>query len=132
MTTLIKISAIGLIAAISCLYLKKFSPDVAILIAIAAGILIIASVTDYLFGVLQYLKDFFRFSGADSSVLKLVLKVIFVAYAVEFVASSIKDLGENSLSEKVVLAGKIIVLSLSLPVIKSVLETIVSLIKVNL
>lgn len=129
MITLVKIAAVGLIGAIASLQIKKHSPDLAVLTAISAGIIILVFIADYLYGVVDYLKEFFSDTGTDASILKLIVKVIVVAYAVEFASSSVKDLGESSLSEKILLAGKIIILSFSLPVIKSVFDLIVSLIK---
>ena len=129
MITLVKIAAVGLIGAIASLQIKKHSPDLAVLTAISAGIIILVFIADYLYGVVDYLKEFFSDTGMDASILKLIVKVIVVAYAVEFASSSVKDLGESSLSEKILLAGKIIILSFSLPVIKSVFDLIVSLIK---
>ncbi len=129
MITLVKIAAVGLIGAIASLQIKKHSSDLAVLTAISAGIIILVFIADYLYGVVDYLKEFFSDTGTDASILKLIIKVIVVAYAVEFASSSVKDLGESSLSEKILLAGKIIILSFSLPVIKSVFDLIVSLIK---
>ena len=129
MITLVKIAAVGLIGAIASLQIKKHSPDLAVLTAISAGIIILVFIADYLYGVVDYLKEFFSDTGTDASILKLIVKVIVVAYAVEFASSSVKDLGESSLSEKILLAGKIIILSFSLPFIKSVFDLIVSLIK---
>ena len=129
MITLVKIAAVGLIGAIASLQIKKHSPDLAVLTAISAGIIILVFIADYLYGVVDYLKEFFSDTGTDAGILKLIVKVIVVAYAVEFASSSVKDLGESSLSEKILLAGKIIILSFSLPVIKSVFDLIVSLIK---
>ena len=129
MITLVKIAAVGLIGAIASLQIKKHSPDLAVLTAISAGIIILVFIADYLYGVVDYLKEFFSDTETDASILKLIIKVIVVAYAVEFASSSVKDLGESSLSEKILLAGKIIILSFSLPVIKSVFDLIVSLIK---
>ena len=129
MITLVKIVAVGIIGAIASLQIKKYAPDLAVLTSVAAGIIILVFIADYLYGVVDYFKEFFSSGGGDAGILKLIVKVLVVAYAVEFASSSVKDLGETSLSEKILLGGKILILSFSLPVIKNILDLITSLIK---
>ena len=129
MITLVKIVAVGIIGAIASLQIKKYAPDLAVLTSVAAGIIILVFIADYLYGVIDYLKEFFSTGLGDSSIPKLIIKVLVVGYAVEFASSAVKDLGETSLSEKILLGGKIIILSMALPVIKNVFDLISSLIK---
>ena len=129
MITLVKIVAVGIIGAIASLQIKKDGPDLAVLTSVAAGIIILVFIADYLYGVIDYFKEFFSTGLGDSSIPKLIIKVLVVGYAVEFASSAVKDLGETSLSEKILLGGKIIILSMALPVIKNVFDLISSLIK---
>ena len=129
MITLVKIVAVGIIGAIASLQIKKYAPDLAVLTSVAAGIIILVFIADYLYGVIDYFKEFFSTGLGDSSIPKLIIKVLVVGYAVEFASSAVKDLGETSLCEKILLGGKIIILSMALPVIKNVFDLISSLIK---
>jgi len=128
--TILKIAAVAMLTAIVALYLKKYTPETAILASVAGGLLIIFLISDYLFGVIEYLRDFFVGAGMDSGVIKIVLKVTIIAYLIEFTAGMVRDLGETSLSEKVLLCGKIVILTLTIPVIKSVFDLISELVKI--
>ena len=54
----------------------------------------------------------------------LLFKVIAVGYITEFSASVIEDVGLSSLADKVTLAGKLIIVGVSLPVVVQLFEFI--------
>lgn len=125
---ILKIVAVALITAILTVYLKKNTPEIAMFVGIAGGILIIFLLSDYLFNVAEYLKSFFEKSGIESELIKIVVKIIAVAYLFEFASSAVKDLGENSLAEKVIISGKVIILTMSFPILNSLFNMIVEIV----
>ena len=125
---IIKIVIIALICAIMTLYLKKYAPDIAVLVSVAGGIMIIFLTVDQIFGLTEQLNEFFAASQVDSDLLKIIIKVTILAYIVEFAAGAVRDLGENSLAEKVLLSGKIAILALSFPIITSLIGLIAEVI----
>ena len=44
-----------------------------------------------------------------------------IGYLVEFTAGILKDFGQNSLADKLVFCGKVVILALAIPVLESVL-----------
>ena len=54
-------------------------------------------------------------------VLKVLLKIIGVGYITEFASGILNDLGGGTISDKVVLGGKIAIVILSLPIIQDLL-----------
>ena len=125
---ILKIVAVALITAILTVYLKKNTPEITMFVGIAGGILIIFLLSDYLFNVAEYLKSFFEKSGIESELIKIVVKIIAVAYLFEFASSAVKDLGENSLAEKVIISGKVIILTMSFPILNSLFNMIVEIV----
>ena len=63
----------------------------------------------------------------NSSIYGIIFKIIGVGYLVEFTASICSDTGNHSLSDKVLLGGKIIILVMALPIITSILEIVMDL-----
>lgn len=110
------------------IFIRKSHPELAILLSIAAGLLILLNVMGYMTEAFSFLKNLTELTAIDGVLFKLILKITVVAYIVEFAASFIKDLNENSLAEKVVLAGKIIILVMSLPIINSLVSLISELV----
>lgn len=127
---IIKISAIAFVTAVITIYLKKYSPETGIFASIAGGIIILFLIIDYLYGVVDKFELFFIDTGLQPEVIKILFKVILVAYLVEFTAGVVRDLGEQGLSDKVLLAGKIVVLVISLPIVKSLFALITEIISV--
>jgi len=125
---ILKIVAVAIVTAILTVYLKKNTPEIALFAGVAGGLLIIFLLSDYLFGVADYLKNFFDRSGIDSQLVKIVVKITAVAYLVEFAAGMVRDLGEISLSEKVLFSGKVVILTMSFPILNSLFEMIVSIV----
>ena len=60
----------------------------------------------------------------DSSLIKLMVKVIAIGYLVEFAAGVVEDFGAKSVADKLIFAGKVIIFSVSLPVLQTLLSLI--------
>ena len=63
-------------------------------------------------------------TGLDAAIVKTLLKMVGIGYLVEFSAGILNDFGQNSLADKLVFCGKILVLILAVPILESILELI--------
>ena len=63
-------------------------------------------------------------TGMENGLLKLLLKIVGVGYISEFGAGILNDFGGNSLADKVTLAGKVIIVTLSLPIVETLLKLV--------
>lgn len=124
---IIKIIGIGLISLIIIIILKQYRPEFAIYVSIMAGVLIILLVMDKLSGIINLLLDLSNKSGLNSEFLKILLKITGIAFLTEFAVSICKDSEENSIANKVDLGGKVIIISLSIPILSSLLETVIKI-----
>ena len=57
-----------------------------------------------------------------------LLKIVGVGYLIEFSASVCIDSGNSSIADKVVLAGKILIFSMSLPIINNLFNLVMEFI----
>lgn len=57
-----------------------------------------------------------------------ILKIIGIAYIVEFSAQITKDAGQGAIASKIELAGKIMILAMAIPILTVMIETIIKLI----
>jgi stage III sporulation protein AD len=115
---------LGIVAAILALVLKQHKPELSLFIAVAAGVIILLMVTGRLVAIVTVLDDMARRANLDQVHLSVVLKAIGIAYITEFGAQVCKDAGENSIASKIELGGKIIILSLTLPILVGLIEVI--------
>ena len=127
MDIIFKIIAIGLITCIATLIVRPVRSDFSIIIAIVGGLIIIFMIIEYLTGILSSISGIIKFTGLNSNLYSLLLKIIGVGYLIEFTASICADTGNTSLGDKVLLGGKIVILVMSLPIITNILEIIMGL-----
>lgn len=121
---IIKIAAIGVITAFCAIALRETKSEAAIAVVITGSILIFLSVVDYFTSAITAIKEIVDKAGIPPSVLSSVLKVIAIAYIADFAAGVVEDCGYKSVGDKIVLAGKIIILSLSIPIVVSLFNLI--------
>ena len=57
-----------------------------------------------------------------------ILKIIGIAYIAEFGAQITKDAGQGAIASKIELGGKILILSMAIPILTVIIETIIGLI----
>lgn len=127
MDSLYKIIGIALITCIATLIVKPVRPDFAIFISIVGGVIILFMLAGYLKDIFDVFNQIFNFTNINSSLYKIIFKIIGVGYLVEFTASLCSDTGNNSLGDKVLLGGKIIILVMALPIVTSILEIVMEL-----
>jgi len=122
-----KIAAFAVISAIIAVMLRQYRPEIALQISIAAGLLILLAVMEQITGVLSTVSEIAHEYGIDESGLTTIFKVIGISYLAQFAADTCRDSGESALAGKVELAAKILILTLALPIIKILLESVNSL-----
>ena len=124
---IIKIIGIGLISLIIIIILKQYRPEFTIYGAIIAGVLIIALSMDKLAGIINILTTLSNKTGINSEYLGILLKITGIAILTEFAVSICNDAGESAIATKIDLGGKIIIISISIPIIVALLELIVKI-----
>ena len=124
---IIKIVAIGLATVFASMIVKQTKPEIAVLINIAGGIILIIMTVDMLGGIVGSFFEIFKKTGIDSSLLMPIVKILGVGYLCEFGANICQDAGSNSIADKVLLCGKIVILMLAMPIIKGVLDVVMEL-----
>ena len=124
---IIKIIGIGLIALIIIVIIKQYRPEFAVFISIVAGILIITISLDKLVGIINILTTLSNKTNINSEYLGIILKITGIAILTEFAVSVCNDAGESAIATKIDLGGKIIIISISIPIIVALLELIIKI-----
>ena len=122
-----KIVAVGLVCAVIVVWLKSVGSEYALLAAIASSVLLLTMTLSYVIRFVGFFNRLSETTGVSSEVVVLVLKILGISYLIEFSSSLIEDFSLKSLSEKVVFAGKIVILTLSVPVMESVVSAVLEL-----
>ena len=124
---IIKIIGVGLVALIFIIVIKQYKPEFAIYISLIAGALILLLVMDKFAGIIELLKALASKASVNNEFLLILLKITGIAFLTEFAVSICKDSGETAIANKVDLGGKVIIMSMSIPIMSSLLETIIKI-----
>ena len=118
---IIKIIGVGLIALIIIIIVKQYRPEFTMYVSVAAGIIILLLVMDKLSAIINLLTNLANRTSINNEFIFLLIKITGIAILTEFASSVCKDSGETAIASKV---GKIIIIAMSIPIIASLLETI--------
>lgn len=124
---IIKIIGIALIALIIIILLKQYKPEFVLYVSLIAGALILFLVIDELTGIVKLIQSIAYKASINSQFLSILLKITGIAFLSEFAVSICKDSGEAAIASKVELGSKIIIISMSIPIISTLLEIILKI-----
>lgn len=124
---IVKIIGVGLVALIIIVILKQYRPEFAMYVSLSAGVIIFALIFTKLSGIIEILKNLSSKAAINSQFIALLIKITGIAILTEFAVSICKDTGETAIANKVDLGGKVIIMSMSIPIMCSLLETIVQI-----
>ena len=127
MEDIIKIIAVGLIAVIIVIIIKQYKPEFAIYVSIITGAIILYMIFGKLQGIINLLQNISSKVGVNSQFLSLLLKITGIAFLAEFAINICKDAGEGAIASKIEIGSKVIIVSMSIPIISSLLDVILKL-----
>ncbi len=127
MNEIIKIVGIGIIALIIVIVLKQYRPEFAIYVSILAGIAILLISIYRLEEVIELIQSISQKTAINNKFLSILLKITGIAVLSEFAVSICKDSGESAIASKIEIGSKIIIISMSIPIISSMLELMLNI-----
>lgn len=124
---IIKIIGVGLIALIIIIILKQYRPEFVIYVSIIAGVIILILIMDKVSAIIDLLTSLSNKTVINNEFLVLLIKITGIAFLTEFSVSICKDSGETAIANKIDIGGKVVIISMSIPIIASLLETIIKI-----
>ena len=124
MEEIIKIIGIGLVALVIVIILKQYRPEFAIYTSIIAGVLILVLTMEKITGIINLLKSISDKTYINKQFLGILLKITGIAIITEFAVSICSDAGEKAVASKIEIGSKVIIITMSIPIISSLLELI--------
>ncbi len=127
MEEIFKIIGISLLTTIAVLVVKPTKPEIALVLGVAGSVIVFFYIVDLLeevFGLFEYVM---QATNLDSDIFILLIKIIGVGYITEFSANICQDSGNSAMASKILLAGKLVIFVMAIPIITSLIELIVSI-----
>lgn len=128
MSDVMKLVGLAIISTILCMVIKKDRPEMAMFIGILTGIMILLSVTYKLNFIIDSINDLAHKANIPTMYISLIIKLIGIAYLMEFAIQICKDCGEGNIASKLEFGGKIIVMTMSFPILVSIIDMILNII----
>lgn len=127
---IVRICCVAIITAVCAMILKANKPEFVPMCLTAGGIILFVFGFDYLSVSIEFIRQFTEQTRIDSSVVRLVLKVVGVGYLIEITSGAVKDLGFESLADKLIMCGKFIIFVMSIPILQAMFNVITALINI--
>lgn len=124
---IVKIIGIGFLTLIVTLILKEYKKEYAIYSSLIGGAIILLYSMGILKTIVEFIKELSNDSKYNNFFITLLLKITGIAILTEYAVSICKDLGENSIANKIDFGSKIIIVSLSIPIISTTLDALTNL-----
>jgi stage III sporulation protein AD len=119
-----KIALLALVGMTLAVLVGGIRREISIWITIVSGTIIFF----FCIHKFEYVVDMFYeltdYIGIDEAYIKIILKMVGIAYLSDFTSSVCADAGQNAIAGQVDFFGKMSMIVVSLPVLQSLLETI--------
>lgn len=83
---------------------------------------------DKIYEIIQMIERVAMNANVNILYVETILKIIGIAYIAEFAIQITKDAGQGAIASKIELAGKIIILTMAIPILTLLIETIIQFI----
>lgn len=124
---IVRIIGIAFIALFIIMIIKQYRPEFSIYISIIAGILIFSIIIIKLGSVVELIKSLADKLGTNTQYFSLLIKITGIAYLAEFATNICKDSGESAIASKVELAGRIIIIAMSVPILGALVDVVINI-----
>lgn len=122
MDVIFKILGLAIVVTIAIIVVRQTKPELAVLVGVAGSVVLFFYILDMLnqvFGVFEYILDS---TSLDPELFVVLLKIVGIGYLTEFGANICSDSGNSAVASKILLAGKLAIFVLSIPIVKSLIE----------
>ena len=122
MGTMIRLAAVGVTAVTLSAVLKRNTPELALLLALAAGLWIFASVAGGLRAVTALMAELAGQAGLSEVLLEPVIKTVVLSLVTKITVEICRSAGEGGVAAFVETAGAVLALLAALPLVRAVAQ----------
>lgn len=104
--------------------LKHTNPEIAMIVGIATGAIILYFSINTALTVIDTIKGIANTFDVNTEYIGVVIKIIGITYLSEFAVSSLCDVGESGIAAKVEIFSKLLIVSMAIPVFSSLIQAV--------
>lgn len=125
---IISIVGIGIVSTILVVLLRQSNKsEFALLVSLATGIVIFSMILNKLKYVVETLSQLIKSTNIEFAYFSIILKIIGIAYIVEFGSQISRDAGEEAIASKIELGGKVVMMVLAMPILLALMDLIIKI-----
>ena len=122
MGAMVKLAAVGVTAAVLSAVLKKNAPEFSLLLALAAGLWMLALAADGLAAAVALMRELADQAGLSEALLEPVVKTVALSILTRLTAEVCRSAGEGGVAAFVETAGAALALLAALPLVRAVAQ----------
>lgn len=120
-TQIFQLVGVAFVTAVAAILVKSTKPELALVVTIAGSIILLLFALEIFRGSMNIFAEIAEATGLSATIVRTLLKMVGIGYIVEFSAGVLHDFGQDSLADKLIFCGKIVILVLAVPILESVL-----------
>lgn len=121
---MVKIVILCILAGLIILYVKNFSPEISMTLCVVTGCIVISYSLSYLSDAFNFINEIIEKTNVEREYFIIIFKAIAIGYLIEFGAGILSDFGITNVADKLVFLGKIIIFSMSLPIVYAIFNVV--------
>lgn len=123
----VRIVAICVAAAALCAVLRSQHPEMAMALAVVAGLVALGLSMDALSRAANTLSTLAAQSGLSAESTQLLIRATGIALLAEFGAQLCRDAGESSLAGRIEMGGRMVLLGMATPLLSSLMDRLLTI-----
>lgn len=121
---MVRIAFLGIAGILMALQLKALKPDYSVYLCLGVSLLIFSFVAEKLSVIMDGLGALQAYLPLKAGYIQILMKIMGITYIAEFASDLCKDAGYQTIAGQIQIFGKLSVLSVSIPVLTALLDTI--------
>ena len=118
----------AIVAVILSITIKKHNAEISTMLSVGAGIIIFIVILSVISPVIEQIKELGRVANIGNDYTNILIKALGICFICQFTSDACKDASQTALASKVELAGKLMIVTLALPMMQEILTIAISLI----
>lgn len=120
MDVMLQVAAVGVLAAVLGAVLRRGTPELALLLALCAGLWMLGAVADVLGAAVELMEELSQMAGLEEELLEPVVKTVALSILTKVASEVCRSAGESGVAAFVETAGTVLALAAALPLTRAV------------
>ena len=124
MNNIFEIAGIGIVSSAVIIILKQYRPEFAFSASLICGIILLLYSVISFSEINETLKEIILFSGIENEKYEILFRCLGISIVSKIASEACSECGQGSISSKIDLAGKTIILLTAMPLFTEIIEII--------